>query len=76
MQSLGYRHLTAYLRGECCLDEAVNAMKRDTRHYAKRQETWFKADREINWFSYDDFSSLSSLVEEFMSKVQCGQPIS
>lgn len=67
MRSLGYRHLATYLRGECRLDEAVEAMKRDTRQYAKRQETWFKADKEINWFSYEDFTSLTKLVEEFMA---------
>jgi tRNA dimethylallyltransferase len=67
MQSLGYRHLTGYLRGGCRLEEAVDTMKRDTRQYAKRQETWFKADPEINWFSYDDFSSLSKRIEEFMA---------
>jgi tRNA dimethylallyltransferase len=67
MHSLGYRHLTGYLHGDCSLEEAVAAMKRDTKQYAKRQETWFKADPEINWFSYDDFTSLSKLVEEFMT---------
>jgi tRNA dimethylallyltransferase len=70
MQSLGYRHLTAYVLGKCRLDEAVDAMKRDTRHYAKRQETWFNADQEIHWFSSHDFASLTSLVEEFISTVQ------
>jgi tRNA dimethylallyltransferase len=75
MQSLGYRHLSDYLRGGCRLEEAVDTMKRDTRQYAKRQETWFKADPEINWFSYDDFSSLSQLVEEFMTKAKEEQVI-
>jgi tRNA dimethylallyltransferase len=76
MQSLGYRHLTDYLHGCCGLEEAVDAMKRDTRHYAKRQETWFRADPEINWFSYDDISSLSQMVEEFMIKANNDQVIS
>jgi tRNA dimethylallyltransferase len=67
MHSLGYRHLSSYLHGDCSLEEAIATMKRDTRQYAKRQETWFKRDPEINWFSYDDFPSLSKLVEEFMT---------
>lgn len=67
MHSLGYRHLSNYLHGDCSLEEAIAAMKLDTKQYAKRQETWFKRDPEINWFSYDDFTSLSKLVEEFMT---------
>lgn len=76
MHSLGYRHLAGYLSGERRLEEAVDAMKRDTRQYAKRQETWFKADTEINWFSYDDFTSLTKLVEEFMTGAENEQVIS
>ena len=67
MRSLGYRHLEAHLAGDCGLEEAIEAMKRDTRQYAKRQETWFKADSEIHWFGYDALTPLTKLVEEFMA---------
>jgi tRNA dimethylallyltransferase len=51
MQSLGYRSLVSYLEGEMDLAQAIYEIKRDTRRYAKRQLTWFKADREIHWFT-------------------------
>jgi tRNA dimethylallyltransferase len=50
MQSIGYRHAGLYLRGEASLADAVAIMKRDTRHLAKRQLTWFRSDTEIQWF--------------------------
>lgn len=50
MQSLGYRHLAAHLQGKCTLEEAVRSLKRDSRHYAKRQLTWFGAEPDILWF--------------------------
>jgi tRNA dimethylallyltransferase len=49
MQSLGYKQMVQFLFNELDWDEAVRQMKRDTRHYAKRQWTWFKADGEVNW---------------------------
>jgi len=49
MQSLGYKQMVQFLSGELEWDEAVRRMKRDTRHYAKRQWTWFKADEEVQW---------------------------
>ncbi len=44
MQGLGYKEILAYLDGECDLDTAVYTIKRDTRHFAKRQLTWFGAN--------------------------------
>jgi tRNA dimethylallyltransferase len=52
MRSIGYKEVTAFLRGECSLDEAIYLIKRNTRHYAKRQLTWFNADKDILWFEY------------------------
>ena len=49
MQGLGYKELYAYLDGEYPLDEAVRIIKRDTRHFAKRQLTWFKRERDVIW---------------------------
>ncbi len=49
MQSLGYKQMVQFLLKEIEWDEAIRQMKRDTRHYAKRQLTWFKADPEIHW---------------------------
>lgn len=49
MQGLGYKELYAYLEGEYPLDEAVRIIKRNTRHFAKRQLTWFKRERDVIW---------------------------
>lgn len=49
MKGLGYAQLMPYLRGECTLEEAVERLKRDTRRFAKRQLTWFRADHRIEW---------------------------
>ena len=49
MQGLGYKELYAYLEGETTLEEAVRIIKRDTRHFAKRQLTWFKRERDVIW---------------------------
>lgn len=53
MQGLGYKEIFAYLRGEISLDEAIYILKRDTRHFAKRQLTWFKRERDVIWLDKD-----------------------
>lgn len=47
MQGLGYKEIFSYLEGDCSLEEAVYIIKRDTRHFAKRQLTWFKRERDV-----------------------------
>ena len=69
MQGLGYKELLAYLDGECSLDEAVYMIKRDTRHFAKRQLTWFRRERDVIWvdkpaFDYDEDKILSYMLQE------------
>ena len=54
MRSIGYKEAVAHLCGELSAEETVSQIKRDTRHYAKRQMTWFKADPEILWFEYPE----------------------
>ena len=49
MQGLGYKEIYAYLEGECTLEEAVRVIKRDTRHFAKRQLTWLKREKDVIW---------------------------
>jgi tRNA dimethylallyltransferase len=69
MQSLGYRHILDYLSGDFILEEAVRFIKRDTRRYAKRQITWFKADPEVLWFPAGpgSFQTIGSKIEEFFN---------
>ena len=57
MQGLGYKEILSYLDGEISLDEAVRIIKRDTRHFAKRQLTWFKREREVRWLYLADFGN-------------------
>lgn len=49
MQGLGYKEILQYLKGEITLDEAIYIIKRDTRHFAKRQLTWFKREKDVIW---------------------------
>ncbi len=51
--AIGYKELKAYLEGEESLEEAVDRLKLETRHYAKRQLTWFRRDKFINWIEAD-----------------------
>ncbi|WP_286152408.1 tRNA (adenosine(37)-N6)-dimethylallyltransferase MiaA [Sporofaciens musculi] len=55
MQGLGYKEILAYLEGELSLKEANYRLKRDTRHFAKRQITWFKREREVIWLNKDEY---------------------
>ena len=63
MQGLGYKEIIAYLEGECTLDEAVYILKRDTRHFAKRQLTWFKHQCSGIWVDMDKFNDSKSAAE-------------
>ena len=63
MQGLGYKELLAYLNGECSLEEAIEILKRDTRHFAKRQLTWFKHERDVIWVNKDNFSSEEEILD-------------
>jgi len=51
MNGIGYKQIGAYLRGEDTLEKAIELLKRDTRHYARRQLTWFRRDKRIKWFN-------------------------
>jgi tRNA dimethylallyltransferase len=65
MKSLGYRHMVKFLEGACGLDEAIRQLQVDTRRYAKRQLTWFKADPEIVWMKPEDLDGISKKIKEF-----------
>lgn len=56
MKGLGYKEVLSYLAGEISYDEAVHILKRDTRHFAKRQITWFKREKDVIWMNYPDFN--------------------
>lgn len=74
MQGLGYKEIFSYLEGDCSLEEAVYIIKRDTRHFAKRQLTWFKRERDVIWvqkdeLNYDDEKLLQSLLENIKERM-------
>lgn len=59
MQGLGYKEIAAYLAGEMSLDEAVTLLKRDTRRFAKRQLSWFRHMKEIEWIDVEEEQNFS-----------------
>lgn len=68
MQGLGYKEILDYLDGKCTLEEAVYVIKRETRHFAKRQLTWFKRERDVIWlnqseYGYDDDRVLEEILK-------------
>ena len=66
MRSIGYKETVAHLCGELSAEEAASLIKRNTRHYAKRQMTWFKADPDILWFEYPEkFGNILQHAIEF-----------
>lgn len=62
MQGLGYKEIIAYLEGECTLEEAVYVLKRDTRHFAKRQLTWFNREKEVIWLNKSEFDENEDVI--------------
>ncbi len=72
MQGLGYKEILDYLDGKCSLDEAVYVLKRDTRHFAKRQLTWFKRERDVRWLNLDGEPGEQDRVFSQIMK-ECGE---
>lgn len=69
MQGLGYKEMVAYLTGQTSLEEAVEILKRDTRRFAKRQLTWFRADKRIQWLNSDRFTSKKEVADEIVNQI-------
>ena len=68
MQGLGYKEILTYLDEEYTLEEAIYVLKRDTRHFAKRQLTWFRREQDVTWvnkdeFDYDDERALNFMLD-------------
>ena len=69
MQGLGYKEILSYLDGEYSLDEAVYILKRDTRHFAKRQITWFKREHDVIWLEKPEFEYDETKILNYMLKI-------
>ncbi|MBM4125502.1 MAG: tRNA (adenosine(37)-N6)-dimethylallyltransferase MiaA, partial [Nitrospira sp.] len=79
MKGLGYRQIAGYLAGDYAYDEAVRLLKRDTRHFAKRQMTWFRKEAGILWVTIGEEESVEAvaarlldLVKRFLSGLASG----
>ena len=70
LQTVGYRELFEHISGDISLENAVERIKINTRQYAKRQMTWFKKDKEVNWFE-PDFNSVSGDLSFLINKISC-----
>lgn len=74
MQGLGYKEILAYLDGKYDLDTAVYTIKRDTRHFAKRQLTWFRRERQVTWiqkevYDYDEDRILKAMLSHLEGRI-------
>ena len=75
MQGLGYKEILDYLEGACSLEEAVYRIKRDTRHFAKRQLTWFRRREGTQWITWEkepDFGTARRRSTEFIREAGLG----
>jgi len=70
MKGLGYRQIAGYLAGDSSYEEAVRLLKRDTRHFAKRQFTWFRKEPEIVWVQIQKSESTETVVSRLLAMVQ------
>lgn len=69
MQGLGYKEILDYLSGNCSLEEAVYLIKRDTRHFAKRQLTWFRREKDVTWINKQEFDYNSQEILDYMIRI-------
>lgn len=66
-QAIGYKELLPYIQGTATLEECVERLKRETRRYAKRQLTWFRKNKKMNWLYIDKYDSVEALADAAMA---------
>ncbi len=69
MRGIGYKEIVEYLEGKVSLEEAIETLKQNTRHFAKRQFTWFKADKNIQWFDITNLNEIDLIIEDIYNTV-------
>lgn len=67
LQGIGYKELIMYLEGDLTLNEAIDLIKQKSRNYAKRQLTWFRRDKRINWIDVDSYESLTEIKADILN---------
>ncbi len=70
MQGLGYKEILEYLDGDTSLEESIYKIKRDTRHFAKRQLTWFRRERQVIWLNKENYQTEEALIEDMIRKTE------
>ena len=75
MQGLGYKEILDYLSGACSLEESIYILKRDTRHFAKRQLTWFRREKDVIWidkksYEYDEDKILQAMLQSIRERTK------
>lgn len=70
MQGLGYKEIISYINGSCSLSEAINSIKQETRHFAKRQITWFKREKEVIWVQKEDYKDDEDILKALLSQIK------
>lgn len=73
MQGIGYKEVFEYLDGNMSLDDTIDLIQKDTRHFAKRQLTWFRREKDVTWMDYQDYDSnqdamIESMIEHLKEK--------
>ena len=69
LNTVGYKEIIQYLDEEISLEKAIELIKRNTRRYAKRQMTWFNADKRIEWCQINFEDDLSNLAEKIAKDI-------
>ncbi len=69
MQGLGYKEILDYLEGRCTLDDAIYILKRDTRHFAKRQLTWFRREPDVIWLNRTDYPDDTAILQDMLNRI-------
>ena len=69
MQGLGYKEVLDYLDGRCSLDQAKDKIKQETRHFAKRQLTWFRREKDVCWVNKQEFHGEDEKIHQYMLDV-------
>lgn len=70
MQGIGYKEVFDYLNGECSEEELKEIVKQDTRHFAKRQLTWFRREPSVTWVDLSEYNSRQDVLAYMLEQLK------
>jgi tRNA dimethylallyltransferase len=73
LQTVGYREVIDYLKGKTTYNEMIELIKRNTRRYAKRQLTWFRKDKNIQWMEIQSEEDLNKIASQIINQIREGK---